>query len=225
MKHLKRILVTGTVLLLIGLTSTAQKNKLPVREWSLSSEKPLVFYISGDGGFTDFSSSLCNLINKSGYSITFFNSYTYFWNKKTPAQTANDIAAYVEKQCSKRKNQQFILIGYSFGAEIAPFVINNLPDTVKKKLVSTVLLSPSSSTDFEVHVWDMMGGKKKRSMDVVAEINKMGQQKTTTIFGNKENDFPVSQVKLKNYKNENLPGGHRFEGNTDEVVKTMVKYF
>ena len=222
---MKRTFINGVVLLLISFSAIAQTNKLPVREWNLASEKPLVFYISGDGGFTDFSSGLCSLINKSGYGITFFNSYTYFWNKKTPAQTANDIASYIERQFSKRNNQQFILTGYSFGAEIVPFVVNNLPDTVKKKLVSTVLLSPSPSTDFEVHVWDMMGGKKKRSMDVVAEINKMEQQKTATIFGNKENDFPVSQIKLKNYSNENLPGGHRFEGNTEEVVKTMLKYF
>lgn len=219
----------GKFLLIISIffisVISAQTTNLPVKEWSSETQTPLVFYISGDGGYTEFSESLCGIINKSGYPVTSLNSKSYFWNKKTPEQTTKDIVTYINAQSGKKKNQQFILTGYSFGAEIVPFVVNRLPDSLKRKLVSVVLLSPSSSTDFEIHVWDMIWGKTKRKMDVIAEVNKMDSQKTAIIFGNKEDNFPASDVKLKNYKNEKLPGGHHFEGNTDEVAKTMIKYF
>ena len=203
----------------------AQKSKLPLKEWNTTVDKPLVFYISGDGGYTSFSEGVCTAINKAGYKITSLNSKSYFDDKKTPQQTTDDFVSYLNDQFSKRKDQQFILIGYSFGADITPFVINLLPDSTKKKLVSVVLLSPSTSTDFEIHVWDRLGGKKKRSMDVVAEVNKLGAIKTTIILGDDDDDFPINNIKLRNYVHELLPGGHHYEGNTDEVARTIMKYF
>ena len=104
-------------------------------------------------------------------------------------------------------------------------IYSQLPDSIKKKLISVVLLSPSTSTDFETHVWDKLGGKKKRSMDVVAEVNKLGTMRTVIILGNDDADFPINSIKLKNYGHELLPGGHHYEGNTDEVAKTIMKYF
>jgi len=202
----------------------AQKSKLPLKEWNTSLDKPLVFYISGDGGYTSFSEGVCATINKAGYMVASLNSKSYFDDKKTPRQTTDDFVNYLNDQFNKRKDQQFILIGYSFGADITPFVVNLFPDSIKKKLISVILLSPSTSTDFETHVWDKLGLKKKRSMDVVAEVNKLGTMKTAIILGN-DDDFPINSIKLKNYVHELLPGGHHYEGNTDEVAKTIMKYF
>ena len=202
----------------------AQKSKLPLKEWNTSVDKPLVFYISGDGGYTSFSEGVCATINKAGYMVTSLNSKSYFDDKKTPRQTTDDFVNYLNDQFNKRKDRQFLLIGYSFGADITPFVVNLFPDSIKKKLISVILLSPSTSTDFETHVWDKLGLKKKRSMDVVAEVNKLGTMKTAIILGN-DDDFPINNIKLKNYGHELLPGGHHYEGNTDEVAKTIMKYF
>ena len=213
-------------MLLLTCSATAQKNSLPVKEWTAPpEEQPFVLYVSGDGGFNAFSSNICRLINKEGYSITAVNAKSYFWNKKTPQQAAQDVAAYAAQQLSGRKNQQWILIGYSFGADVLPFIVNMLPPTVAKTLASVILLSPSTSTDFEIHLLDMFGTGARRSMDVVAEINRMNTSKITTIFGSDDAAFPAASILLKNYRAEILSGGHRFEGNADKVVQTMIKYF
>ncbi len=203
----------------------AHSGDLPVKEWEHSAQTPFVLYISGDGGFNNFSTDLCSVINKAGYSVTAVNSKSYFWDKKTPEQSAKDIAAYLDKQFTDRKNQQLVLIGYSFGADVMPFIVNKLEATTKSRIVSVILLSPSTSTDFEIHWSDLFGRKKKRDMDVIAEINKMGAQKTVSISGDDETDFPVKAVILKNYTNVVLPGGHHYDGETETVAKTMMKYF
>jgi type IV secretory pathway VirJ component len=210
---------------MICLAGNAQLNVIPLKEWAGNSNSPLVFYITGDGGFNDFSTDLCRNLNASGYAITALNSKAYFWDKKTPEGTAGDTRIYLEQQFAKRNDQRLVLIGYSFGADVIPFIVNRLPETLKKKLVSVILLSPSASTDFEVHWSDLLGSKRKRNMDVVAEINKMQVPKLVTLFGEKEDDFPVKQISAKNYVNENLPGGHHFGGNTKEVATTLMKYF
>ena len=203
---------------------TPTTGKLPLKEWTSTADKPLIFYVSGDGGYTSFSENICTAINKMGYKVTALNSKSYFESQKTPKQTTNDIVNYLNKEFSKRKNQQLVLMGYSFGADIVPFVTNILPDSVKRKLITEVLISPSTSTDFETHIWDILGGNKKRSMDVIAEINKLGDIRTAIISEN-EADFPGNDIKLKNYCHYKLAGGHHFQGNTDEVIKIMMEYF
>ena len=81
------------------------------------------------------------------------------------------------------------------------------------------------TTDFEIHYSDMLGISRKRSMDVVAEINRMGDQRTATIYSSGESGFPANTITLKNHSAETLPGGHHFEGNTSEVANYMMKYF
>ena len=210
--------------MLCTLVATAQKSNLPVKEWNASTQLPFVLYLSGDGGFNAFSNNLCETLNKAGYSVAAVNSKSYFWSRKTPEQAAQDLAAYLEPQLNK-KNPQLILIGYSFGADVLPFIVNRLPESMKKNLASVILLSPSTSTDFEIHLMDMFGKNPKRSMDVVVEINKMNVQKTATIFGSDEAGFPTNEIKTKNYANETMASGHHFEGNADKLVKTMTKYF
>lgn len=205
--------------------SNAQSTTLPVKELSSAAQTPFVFYITGDGGFNSFSTDLCTEINNAGYPVTSLNAKSYFWDKKTPEQTVTDISTYIESQLKKRKNQQIVLAGYSFGADVMPFIVNRLPDSVKKKLISVVLLSPSASTDFEIHFSDMFGTPKKRAMDVVAEINKMGTQKTAIILGDDEDGFPEKDILLKTVVIKSLAGGHHYDGNTAEVAKAMMLYF
>ena len=38
-----------------------------------------------------------------------------------------------------------------------------------------------------------------------------------------QNEFPVKSMKLVNYKNEILTGGHHYEGDIDKVSKTIIK--
>lgn len=212
-------------LMFTGISAKAQSSDFSIKEWKSVSQTPLVFLISGDGGFNSFTTNLCTAINNAGYSITALSGKSYFWDKKTPQQTTTDIENYIKSQLQTRKNKEFILIGYSFGADVAPFVVNLLADSNKKQLQSLILLSPSTSTDFEVHLSDMFGKPKKRSMDVVAEINKLGAQKTTLIFGDDEDDFPKKEIVLKNVVITSLAGGHHYDGNTTEVAKTMMMYF
>jgi type IV secretory pathway VirJ component len=194
------------------------QEKLPVQELQASASKPFIFFVSGDGGLKGFTVSLCKAIRDNGYSITSLDARSYFWDKKTPEQTTGDITHYVADALRSRADHHWIMIGYSFGADITPFVVNRLPDSLKSQLSHVILLSPSTSTDFEIHLSDMLGIGKKRSMDVVAEINRLGNQKTTSLFGEDENEFPVSKIKLSNYQSDIIKGGHHFDGDYGAVA-------
>ncbi len=196
----------------------------PVKEWQATThEKPLIFYISGDGGFNKFSTDLCKSLNKNGYDVVALNAKSYFWNRKTPGQTAADINNYLIAKTAGRKNHQVVFIGYSFGADVLPFIVNRLPKNVNDSVLVSFLMASSGNTDFEVHWSDIFGGNSKRSMDVVTEINKMSGENIVIINGSNEEELALNKIALR-YTHEVLPGGHHFDGDTEEITRVILKH-
>ncbi|WP_018629419.1 AcvB/VirJ family lysyl-phosphatidylglycerol hydrolase [Niabella aurantiaca] len=198
---------------------------LPLKSWRGNDKMPLVLYISGDGGLNSFTGDFCKGVNQLGYTVMAVNSRSYFWNKKTPEQAAAELTTCLEEQFSGRPSQQLLIVGYSFGADVTPFILNRLGRAVKSRVFRTVLMAPSSTTDFVIRVADMWGSSKKRSMDVVAEINRAAGQRIVAILPGDDGEFPVQAVKLGSFKAVVLKGGHHFGGDTAALVKVVAGYW
>ena len=195
---------------------------LPVKEWRSESANTYVFYICGDGGLNNFSIELCNHLNQAGYDISALNAKSYFWEKKTPEESASDIAHYLGKLFHSKINYKIVMIGYSFGADVMPFIINKLPGAIKNKLAGVLLISPSEYTDFEIHWLDILGVNKKRSMDVVDGINRMNVPRTILFFGEDESGFPVDKaVKIDTLIK--IPGGHHFDHDSRRLADILIR--
>ncbi|WP_343562501.1 AcvB/VirJ family lysyl-phosphatidylglycerol hydrolase [Sphingobacterium sp.] len=204
----------------------AQQRLIEMKYWNNKAVLPLVLYLSGDGGFNSFSNKICQLIADAGYAVAAIDSKSYFWKKKTAKDIAADISNTLKNHFLRRQNQQLFIVGYSFGADAVPFIINRIDPLVKKNVRSIVLLEPSVSTDLEIHIADILGrSSAKRSLDVVAEINRIEGIKTSIVLGDDEAEFPVEKIRLKNFSKKYLPGGHHFSGNADKVVKTTLSLF
>ncbi len=221
MKKQVHLLVIFTLLSLYGFA----QNTLPLKSWPGKASAPLVFYISGDGGFNKFSTDLCTEINAAGYPVTALNARSYFWNEKPPEQATADISHYLEKELALKNYQNIVFVGYSFGADVMPFIVNKLPAVLKEKLKSVVLISFSAFTDFEVHLFDFFGDNSKNSKEVLSAINLMNVPKGAIIFGADESGFDPNRVKLKNWAIITLPGGHHYDDNTSEVASVVMKHF
>lgn len=219
----KKILLLVTITLLN--ISAAFAQDFPVKEWAaVAHDKPVIFYITGDGGFNTFSTHLCESMNKKGYDVFSLNAKSYFWDKRTPEQAATDINNYLIKELAGRKNQQVVLIGYSFGADVLPFIENRLSKNIYENVTASFFMALSGSTDFEIHWSDIFGGNKKRSMDVATEMNKLPGKNIVIINGSDDASPVINKISLKNYTHEVLPGGHHFEGDTEEITRVILKH-
>src|SRR5258708_9728087 len=105
-----------------------------------------------------------------------------------------------------RKNQQVVMIGYSFGADVLPFILNRLPKEFHNRILVSFLMAPSESTDFEIHWSDIFGGHTKRSMDVLTELNKLVSDNIIIISASDDGHLPLTKISLKRYTHEVLPG-------------------
>ncbi|MGJ1433233.1 AcvB/VirJ family lysyl-phosphatidylglycerol hydrolase [Sphingobacterium spiritivorum] len=209
--------------LMILMVVQAQQNTVPMKEWQGNTKVPFILFFSGDGGLNTFSNNLCSTLANKGYGISAVDSKKYFWNKKSPQQLATDMAGYLHKMLDKRPNTQFVIAGFSFGADAVPFLVNRLPADLKSKLYRAVMIEPSTSTDLEIHLADMVGRSHvKRSLDVIAEINKIENTQTLLLMGNDTRDFPSSQLATKHVRIQVLKGDHHFDGHEDEVANAVI---
>ena len=185
--------------------------------------KPLVLYITGDGGWNKFSKKLSTALAAKGYPVIALNARDYFWKKKTAAQTSFDAANLLRNYQKIWNRKKIILVGYSFGADVMPFVYNLLPADLSAAVIHINLLSPSPNTDFEVHISVLMGAGFSGGESVAAAINKITGKPLTLIFGADESNFPLNQLKNKNYVTIRLEGGHHYDGDEAKLCDTILQ--
>jgi type IV secretory pathway VirJ component len=117
---------------------------------------------------------------------------------------------------------RYIIIGYSLGAEIVPFIENRLPGELKSNIASTVLLSPGISTDFEIHISNMLGiGNHHNTYNVVDEISKTRSIPTLMIFGEGEDTKIPELLSGTGVRVKKIPGDHHYKSNSRLIVETM----
>jgi type IV secretory pathway VirJ component len=214
MKKIFNLIISFSIgLIMIGCNS---ESDFKITQWNSHSDKPIIFYISGDAGFNTFSKTLGENLHAFGYDVFALNTKNYFWNKKTPQKTSSDIEHYINKQLKGRKNQHVILLGFSFGADVTPFVYNRFTDDLKNKVQKVFIIGPSKSNDFKIHLEEYFGQDIKGSLEVIPEINRMNDVPVMVVLSDFEfAHFPYQKITLKNnYQMKHIAGDHHYGGNT-----------
>lgn len=204
---------------------TGIKEKYPIElSENQGSHDELVIYLTGDGGWNKFSKNLAHKIENQGFGVVSLNSYKYFKNQKSPEVFASDIARISEIYLKEWDKTSLIIVGYSFGADVASFLPEYLSATLRNKIQKLVLLSPSASTDFVIRLSDLMGfnDNENGKFLVRPEIEK-SQLPMVCIFGKDESlllkEHLESNKQVGVYK---IPGHHNYNDNYDKLVKIII---
>jgi type IV secretory pathway VirJ component len=186
---------------------------------------PLAFFISGDGGWTSFDQSVCEKLAEKGMPVVGLDAQKYFWNERQPEATAGDIAMAMEHYMQQWNKSSSVLIGYSFGACVAPFIANNFPDSLKETLKGVYCCSPDETGDFEIHISDMLSLQTKEKYDVVGELEKISSLNPVCIFGIEENMELRNHFSMNGIKVETLPGNHHYNNDFSALSTIIIKDF
>lgn len=181
----------------------------------------MVVMLSGDGGWLGFNDTLAVAFAKRGYHVLGFNSRTYFWHQKTPDETANDFVLFITKYSTEWKIKRIVLSGYSFGADVVPFIYNRLPDELKSKVSKLQLLSPYLSSDFKIRLTDLiLTGGDNRTYKVKDELQKIAIP-VFCFYGAAENPKPLADLAMNNFFIRIVPGDHHYLNSYRQIVATM----
>ncbi|HXP96333.1 MAG TPA: AcvB/VirJ family lysyl-phosphatidylglycerol hydrolase [Telmatospirillum sp.] len=187
--------------------------------------RDLAVILSGDGGWADLDRQLGTLLAGRGISVVGFDCMKYFWDTRSPDETARDVNTAIASYLKDWDKDRVILIGFSFGAAVLPFVLSRMPETLKPKLAVAAMLGSNTYANWEIHWGDWLHDQPHQSARPVApELAKLTDIRLLCIYGAEEAKNSVCPGLAKaGTEILELPGDHHFDGNYNNLADQILR--
>jgi len=190
----------------------------PLRASSAAPAGVMVLMLSGDGGWASIDRKVAAGLVQRGVPVVGLDSLRYFWHERTPEQTARDVATVISHYLEVWHCRQVRIVGYSFGADVAPFVVNRLPSEVRAKVASLTLLEPSSSATFEIHISNWLPGVVTPGLPLAPELAKL---QTPLLCVHGDDDPSICQGVARATVSQ-IGSGHHLGGDGIAIVERIL---
>jgi type IV secretory pathway VirJ component len=202
----------------------ASLSALPLVEVPATGNAPaadsFAIMISGDGGWAGLDRGIAKSFAARGIPVVGVDSLRYFWREKTPDDTARDLAAIIQQYQQRWHRSAVHLLGYSFGADVLPFLMNRLPPPLAASVRSVTLVAPSESATFEIHISNWLPGVTTPGLPLPPEIARMASP-PLCIHGAGETDTPCGA--LPREQSVEIGDGHHLGGDADGIVARVLQ--
>jgi len=200
---------------------------LPLIEYEGEQNNPtLVFFYSGDGGWGELEDELSRYYQKKGIASIGFDSLRYFWNAPDPSQAGKDLGRAILEYSSAWKRSNIILVGYSYGADVLPYIVNRLPQEALAKVKGVALIGPSLTIDFDI---SPALQPRDPELPLMPEIKRIPQTQLLCIGGLSENESLCRRLHRKMIVSDDdveiLKGGHAFGSAHMRIADMILQKF
>lgn len=187
-----------------------------------SSTDVLAVLLSGDGGWAGIDKKVAATLAQRGIPVVGLDSLRYFWSERTPQSTATDVDRILSYYSSKWSKRRVLLIGYSQGADVLPFVINRLRPQTRAQVQLVALLGPGHNAEFEFHLSDWLGSAE-RGLPIRPEIERISGPRVLCIYGAAEADALCPTLPKNHVQILKLSGGHHFDGDYQHLATLLIE--
>jgi len=187
-----------------------------------SSSELFAVLLSGDGGWAGLDKEVAAALSKSGVPVVGIDSLRYFWTPRTPASAAADMDRLVRFYASRWKKQKALLIGYSQGADVLPFIVNRLPAASREHVALAVMMGLGKRADFEFHMTNWVSSSASGLL-ILPEVQKLPAGLGMCIYGKEEKDTNCPGLDPKQVQLVKLPGGHHFDGDYAKLARIILE--
>lgn len=196
---------------------------LPKRS-SLRPCKTLLLFLSGAGGWVMFDRKLIAELNAQGFDVLGMNTLRYFlWRIRSPEELTAAIESQLRIWMPLWGNERVVMIGYSQGADVLPFVAVRLSPVWRNCLSCLVLLGPARHADFHLRICDVLCNRYSvNALPLVPELTILRAQ--LPVFCIAGEDDPNASWWMHSNLDMNLqlvPGAHIFRHNALEIARLI----
>jgi len=179
--------------------------------------------ISGDGGWASIDKEVSEEIARRGVPVVGLSSLEYFWHEKSEEKMGQDLSRIIQFYAQLYHKSSVLLIGYSIGADVLPFMTLGLPEDLKQKVKAVTLLGPSKKADFGFHLTDWVVDSEQADAKEILPVVNQQSLPFVCITGSEEADSLCKEQGLKHSKVTLLSGGHHFGGNYQELADKILE--
>lgn len=201
---------------------------LPLHLVAMKSGSPaaLAIILSGDGGWAGIDKRIGDNLAAHGVAVVGLDSRSYLMNGKTPDEAADDIARVMRHFTAQWSVQRVALVGYSRGADMAPFIANRLPADLRQQISLIALLGPAERANFQFHWADLLTETSKPSdPPILPELERLRGTPVLCVYGKDEKESLCRLADTSAVRVDQRAGRHHFDGDYDAIATEILRLF
>ena len=182
----------------------------------------LAILLSGDGGWASIDRQIADELALHGVSVIGFNLKEYLGRERTPDETAVAVGRAIRAYRLRWHRDSVVILGFSRGANIAPFVVNRLANDLRATVTLIALVSPARAANFKWHWQDVFRDIKRPSdIPVRPELDRVKAVRVICIFGVDDTESGCRDTPQEVRRVERR-GGHHMDGNYRAVADVVL---
>jgi len=186
--------------------------------------KTIAVIVTGDGGWAGIDQQIGEIMAQHGVSVIGLNSLKYFWTARTPEEMAHDLERTLTHYAAKWNADRYIVVGYSIGADIMPFMCGRMSEAAKSRLAVVAMLGPGTHADFEFHLSNWLTTENvPEGAPMVPEMAKLSKVPVLMVCGSEEEGTLCQNYQAPNAKSIVLPGGHHFNKEYNHIAFSILR--
>lgn len=218
-----RLGLTFLLFLLAGAAQAADPS-IVVRPAMHGNSDLFAIMLSGDGGWRRLDTRITDELRNEGLPVVGLLSNTYFASRRTPEEAAGELERLIREYGTKWNKPRVLLIGYSRGADVLPFLVNRLSPEARLKIAAVALLGLEALIDFKYHPsWIPLYHPHDPEFPVKPEVDRLRGLKVLCVYGEKEKSSICPSLDAQVFQMFRTPGYHHFAGHYSEVAKAILR--
>jgi len=184
----------------------------------------LAVFLSGDGGWADIDKKIGEVLAQHGIDVIGFDDRTYLrGQQRTPDATGADVARAASAYLARWADQRLVLLGYSRGADLLPFVATRLPPPLRVRLTLVAMLAIQERASFRYRFSDLWATHSRPSdIPIRPELEKLRGTNMLCVYGRDEEESLCRTVDTTLVHPEARPGKHHFDGDYRAIASLIL---
>ncbi|MGZ4809866.1 MAG: AcvB/VirJ family lysyl-phosphatidylglycerol hydrolase, partial [Thermoanaerobaculia bacterium] len=178
--------------------------------------------LTGDSGWQPLEDALSTQLAADGIPVIALISPSYFATRRTIGETESAIERMIRLYGKVWHRPKILLIGYSRGAGVLPFVVSRLPADLRRRITEVALIGLGSDIDFRVRrrlpFWT---ADDELQIPVRPEIDKLRGTNIICVQGEDENESLCPALPATLARRLVEPGGHALDVDPRELARTL----
>ncbi|HEU0013251.1 MAG TPA: AcvB/VirJ family lysyl-phosphatidylglycerol hydrolase [Longimicrobium sp.] len=189
---------------------------LPLAELRVPADRPgraFAVVLTGDGPTGGRARRLAQELRRGGTPAVVWHSLRYYWRPRTPDEAARDLDGVIRHYAREWGRDRVVLVGYSMGADVLPFLVNRLPADTRARVAGLALAGMAADAVFEFRLEQWWGPSTAPRHPVLPELRRlMGGVPVTCLWGAGDRLAACTRLEGTPVRVVELRGGHHFKG-------------